>query len=36
MYQTLKKQTSNQDKYLFDLQNQLLDIIGEISEKTGS
>ncbi|WP_370316989.1 hypothetical protein [Pseudoalteromonas sp.] len=36
MYQNLKKQTSNQDKYLFDLQNQLLDIIGDISEKTGS
>ena len=36
MYQNLKKQTSNHDKYLFDLQNQLLDIIGDISEKTGS
>lgn len=36
MYQNLKKQTSTQDKYLFDLQNQLLDIIGDISEKTGS
>ena len=36
MYQSLKKQTSTQDKYLFDLQNQLLDIIGYISEKTGS
>ena len=36
MYQNLKKQTSNHNKYLFDLQNQLLDIIGEISEKTGS
>lgn len=36
MYQNLKKQTSTHDKYLFDLQNQLLDIIGDISEKTGS
>ncbi|WP_405127834.1 hypothetical protein [Pseudoalteromonas sp. PB2-1] len=36
MYQNLKKQTSNNDKYLIDLQNQLLDIIGDISEKTGS
>ncbi|GGF00514.1 hypothetical protein [Pseudoalteromonas gelatinilytica] len=36
MYQNLKKQTSTQDKYLFDLQNQLLDIIGDISERTGS
>lgn len=36
MYQNLKKQTCTQDKYLFDLQNQLLDIIGDISEKTGS
>ena len=36
MYQSLKKHTSNNDKYLFDLQEQLLDIIGEISKKTGS
>ena len=36
MYQSLKRETSNNDKYLFDLQNQLLDIIGDISKKTGS
>lgn len=36
MYQNLKKQTSTQDKYLIDLQSQLLDIIGDISKKTGS
>ena len=36
MYQNLKRQTSTQDKYLFELQNQLLDIVGDISEKTGS
>lgn len=33
MYQNLKRQTSTQDKYLLELQNQLLDIIGDISEK---
>lgn len=36
MYQNLKKQNSTQDKYLIDLQSQLLDIIGDISKKTGS
>tara|TARA_Y100000780_G_C13695585_1_gene421584 strand:- start:1407 stop:1670 length:264 start_codon:yes stop_codon:yes gene_type:complete len=36
MYQNLKKQTSTQDKYLIDLQSQLLDKIGDISKKTGS
>ena len=36
MYQSIKKQTLNHDKYLIDLQNQLLDIIGDISERTGS
>ena len=36
MYQNLKNQTKSNDKYLFDLQNQLLDIIGDISGKTGS
>lgn len=36
MYQRLKKQTSNNDKYLFDLQEKLLDIVGDISFKTGS
>ena len=36
MYKTLKEQNKTQDVYLSDLQSQLLDIIGEISEKTGS
>ncbi|GGF00925.1 hypothetical protein GCM10008027_27270 [Pseudoalteromonas gelatinilytica] len=36
MYQSLKKQTSNNDKYLFDLKEKLLDIVGDISFKTGS
>lgn len=36
MYRNLKQQHSTQNKYLIDLQNQLLDIIGEISHKTGS
>ncbi len=34
MYQSLKKQTSNSDKYLFELQDKLLDIIGDLAEKT--
>tara|TARA_B100001059_G_scaffold118943_1_gene119082 strand:+ start:737 stop:943 length:207 start_codon:yes stop_codon:yes gene_type:complete len=36
MYKTLKEQNKTQGLYLSDLQNQLLDIIGEISERTGS
>lgn len=36
MYKTLKKQNKTQDVYLSDLQEQLLNIIGEISERTGS
>lgn len=36
MYQSLKKETSNHDKYLFDLQEQLLDIVGQLAIKTGS
>ena len=36
MYKTLKAQNKTQDLYLSDLQSQLLDIIGEISQRTGS
>lgn len=36
MYKTLKEQNKTQDVYLSNLQSQLLDIIGEISERTGS
>lgn len=36
MYKKLKKQNKTQDQYLADLQSQLLDIIGEISQRTGS
>lgn len=36
MYKTLKEQNKTQDVYLSDLQSQLLDIIGEISQRTGS
>ncbi|NNG41574.1 hypothetical protein HJP15_01230 [Pseudoalteromonas sp. NEC-BIFX-2020_002] len=36
MYKTLKEQNKTQDVYLPELQNQLLDIIREISERTGS
>ena len=36
MYKKLKSETKVQDKYLFDLQEQLLDIVGEIARKTGS
>ncbi|MBB1407314.1 hypothetical protein H5079_17045 [Pseudoalteromonas sp. SG44-5] len=36
MYKKLKEDSKAQDKYLFDLQESLLQIIGEISEKTGS
>ena len=36
IYKALKKNNKNQDQYLVDLQSQLLDIIGDISSKTGS
>ena len=36
IYKTLKEQNKTQDQYLFDLQSQLLDIIGELAIKTGS
>jgi len=36
MYKTLKENHKTQDNYLSDLQDQLLNIIGEISERTGS
>lgn len=36
MYKILKEQNKNQDQYLFDLQSQLLDIVGELAIKTGS
>ena len=36
MYKTLKEQNKTQDQYLFDLQSQLLDIVGELAIKTGS
>jgi len=36
MYKKLKSETKVQDKYLFDLQEQLLNIVGEIARKTGS
>ena len=36
MYKILKEQNKTQDQYLFDLQSQLLDIIGDITQKTGS
>lgn len=36
MYKILKEQNKTQDQYLFDLQSQLLDIVGELAIKTGS
>jgi|TARA_B100001059_G_scaffold118943_1_gene119085 hypothetical protein len=36
MYKILKGQNKTQDLYLSDLQSQLLDIIGEISQRTGN
>ncbi|MDN3377960.1 MULTISPECIES: hypothetical protein [unclassified Pseudoalteromonas] len=36
MYKKLKLENKTQDKYLSDLQYQLLEIIGDISERTGS
>ena len=36
MYKTLKQNHKTQDLYLSDLQDQLLNIIGEISQRTGS
>jgi len=36
MYKKLKEQNKTQDKYLSYLQSQLLEIVGEISERTGS
>ena len=36
MYKRLKENHKSQDSYLSELQNQLLDIIGELASKTGS
>ncbi|MBH0022470.1 hypothetical protein I6F40_19320 [Pseudoalteromonas sp. SWXJ133] len=36
MYKALKQNHKTQDLYLSDLQDQLLNIIGEISQRTGS
>ena len=36
MYKTLKEQNKTQDQYLFDLQNRLLEIVGDLSRNTGS
>ena len=36
MYKTLKENHKTQDQYLFDLQSQLLDIVGDLAKKTGS
>lgn len=36
MYKILKEQNKTQDVYLSDLQSQLLDIIADISVKSGN
>jgi|TARA_B100001059_G_C17796373_1_gene563293 hypothetical protein len=36
MYKTLNEQNKTQNQYLFYLQSQLLDTVGELAIKTGS